>query len=650
MKQVLLLILLSLELVSYSQNIGKIITPKVWLRSDLIEDETNLWEDHSGNGYNAISSDSSVLNTNGLINFNKAVSFGGSGFDMGIPYNLSQASQLTIITVYNTNDNSKESAIWSATVDLDQQSCLSTQKLSSPESIAKYSEENINLPVVNTSSQYFGNPGEEVEGASILLGGLKNDTSDISNFSGDIAEFIVFNHLLGVAENQLIQSYLAIKYGTTFQLSDYITSKGNVVWDYQNYSEYSYAIAGLGRDDGFELYQKQSSNAEEAGLLTVGLESISVSNDENLSTLKNDNYIIWGMNDQEPTPELSDEELYPYKYPVMQRKWRMQVTGNEAYSLPTMLQFDVKESIGESSICYLIIDRTGLGDFTLSEIEYIQADSITSNGIACFSNIVWDNDKSGSDIFTLTYGMDNGVTCTHPLCHNDPTGAIQMQVMGGNAPYTYSLSNDSLSYSKYWTSESRFQEIEDLASGEYKLSVTDHDGSIATNTITINNAEAFSTGLDSIYTLKMGDQLVLDGGTNVSMSETSFIWEDVNGLLSTDSEISIVQPGTYTLTLENKEGCQVAETIKVNALNDILFNYKLYPNPTAGNYTLNIALAEQLPVKVSIYNMQGALINKETRDGAAIYSLNAYLEKAGLYFVVIETSYGKETFKLVVKQ
>jgi len=607
----------------------------------------SLWEDQSGNGNDATANHSKTLNRNSLINFNATVLFEGEDYKLNIPLNLSNTSQLTVVTVYNTKGAMDERAIWSAIINPNQDVFLTTQKLSSPQGIAKYSEGNINLPVVNTSSQYWGKAGEGVDGASITLGALITDTSSIASFSGDIAEFIVFDHLIGNAESQVLQSYLSLKYGTTFQLSDYITSAGTVIWDYQNNPDFSYAIAGLGRDDGFSLYQKQSSNVEEA-LLTIGINGISKTNDDNQSVLKDKNFLAWGMNAEDPTPELSEEEIYPYKYPVMNRKWQMQVTGNDIIKLPTSMQFDINDIRGESASCYLVIDRTGSGDFVSEAIEYIEPDSINNDGIAYFSNLVWDADKSGTDIFTLSFGMDNGVSCAHPICHNDATGTVNMQIMGGGAPYSYTLVNDSISYSKEWTAESRFQNIEDLVPGTYKLKVTDNGGNIATNTITINNPDDFTTGLDSTYSLKMGEHLKLDGGMNVSELQTSFVWESDNGFFSTSSKVSISQPGEYTLTLINENGCQATEAIHINPLNNILFNYKLYPNPSRGDYSLDIALAETSSITVSIYNMQGAMVSRETRSGAAQYSFRGYIEESGLYFVEVETSFGKETFKLVV--
>ena len=631
----------------HAQNL-KLPQPNVWLRADQIVDDSGFWSDQSGNNNNGIPINSSNFESTNLINFNKAVSFNGLDTKLKIPFNLSNTSILTIITVYNTNDDTNERSIWSATINPNQDVSLSTQKLSSPQGIARFSQSNINLPVVNTSSQYWGKAGEGVDSAYITLGGLITDTSEVSLFSGDIAEFIVFDHMLGSDENQLLQSYLALKYGTTFQLSDYISSSGVIVWDYQNNPDFSSAIAGLGRDDNFGLYQKQSSNVEEQGLLTIGIQQITETNNENTSDLKDKNFLVWGMNELDPSPELSQEEIYPYPYPIMQRKWQMQVTGNDINKLPTSLQFNVKDIILESTNCFLALDKTGTGDFTSEEIEYIKADSISNDGIAYFGNIIWDEDNSGSDIFTLSFGMNNGVSCTHPICHNDATGAIDLQIMGGNAPYSYNMYNDSISYSKIWTADSRFQSIDHLPSGTYYLKVTDSDGNLATNTVTINNPDEFTTGLESTYTLKMGSQLTLNGALNVDATETSFIWESDNGFYSTNDVVDIIQPGEYTLTLINDNGCQATQSIQVNPLNNILYNYKLYPNPSNGEYALDIALSDNSFIQVSIFNMQGRMISKENRDGSSNYSFKGYIENSGLYFIEIQTSFGKETFKLIV--
>ncbi len=646
MKKLLLVPFLLLTLTIFAQKPANFLQPDVWFRADQIGKDSTVWEDKSKNRFDAVPNQGFKLKTDSLINFNKAISFDGDSNQLTIPLNFSDATQLTILTVYNSKGTLDERAIWSATINPHQEVMLSTQKVTGPTSIAMYSEGNMNLPVVNTASQYWGEPGDEVPDATLSLGG--SSSTDLNPFTGEIAEFIAFERLVSGVELQIMQSYLALKYGATYQYSNYISSKGDLLWSYIDNEEYSYAIAGIGRDNGFDLYQKQSANVEEPGVLTIGAQQIVSDNESNLATIENNNFLVWGMNEAEPKMELSDSTIYPYTMPVLERKWKMQVSGNEAKNLPTELRFDVKDIIGESTKCYLAIDRSGMGDFASDEVEYISTEDISENGIATFKNIHWDEDNSGSDVFSLSFGMDNGVTCSHPICYNEATGSIHLQIMGGAAPYSFQITADSLSYNQKWTGESRFQDIENLEPGSYRVVVIDNDGNLAQNTVVINNPGQFSTGLETEYTLNMGESLDLDAGKYISEREATFEWQSDNGFFSTNDEVVLTKPGEYTLTITNKSGCKATETINIEAYGDKFYNYSVYPNPSRGDYKLDIALALESPVSVRVYNSMGALLSEESSEGAASYVFRNYLNKAGIYFIEIETSYGKETFKLIV--
>ena len=108
-----------------------------------------------------------------------------------------------------------------------------------------------------------------------------------------------------------IQSYLAIKYGITLgengTSQDYVDSDGNLIWDVDtgNPTEdiFNYDIAGIGRDDVSDLYQKQSRSVNNIldgatrgqGVLTMGIGSIANTNNLNTSTdLEDKEYLVWG--------------------------------------------------------------------------------------------------------------------------------------------------------------------------------------------------------------------------------------------------------------------------------------------------------------------------------------------------------------------
>lgn len=70
-----------------------------------------------------------------------------------------------------------------------------------------------------------------------VIGSLTGTTCGITNgiFSGDIAEVISFNRRVSTGESQMINSYLALKYGISLDQTtgqDYVLSGGIIAWSW----------------------------------------------------------------------------------------------------------------------------------------------------------------------------------------------------------------------------------------------------------------------------------------------------------------------------------------------------------------------------------------------------------------------------------
>ncbi|MGN6419126.1 MAG: LamG-like jellyroll fold domain-containing protein [Pseudobacter sp.] len=115
-------------------------------------------------------------------------------------------------------------------------------------------------------------------------------------YSGDIAEFIVYNNkALTGTELQRVESYLSLKYGITMGAGavNYLGSDGTtIMWDAADNAGYNFHITGIGRDDCTELYQKQSINSN-GGILALGVGEISTSNVLNTNTIENNNSYLF---------------------------------------------------------------------------------------------------------------------------------------------------------------------------------------------------------------------------------------------------------------------------------------------------------------------------------------------------------------------
>ncbi|GLC90143.1 S-layer homology domain-containing protein [Lysinibacillus piscis] len=148
---------------------------------------------------------------------------------------------------------------------------------------------------------------------------------------GTIGDIIVYDRLLSDTERKQISSYLAIKYGytlgvegTSINNADYLASDASVLWDATANVNYYYNIAGIARDDGGGLLQKQSNSTNPGHQVIIGLNKISDKNANNTAQFPQDmQYLIWGDNNKP----------FVYNQPINGRMhtehiWKVQNVGN----------------------------------------------------------------------------------------------------------------------------------------------------------------------------------------------------------------------------------------------------------------------------------------------------------------------------------
>ncbi len=156
--------------------------------------------------------------------------------------------------------------------------------------------------------------------------GANNEGSN--DFSGNIAEVILVNKAHNSTERQKVESYLGIKYGLTLPF-DYTASNETVFWDRTVNSSFNKNIAGIGRDDGSDLKQKQSKSINSGSAITMGLNEIANTNAENSYSFSADKtFITWGSNGATGTTDTSPGTVCGSTTSRMNRVWLVQTTGN----------------------------------------------------------------------------------------------------------------------------------------------------------------------------------------------------------------------------------------------------------------------------------------------------------------------------------
>lgn len=239
------------------------------------------------------------------------------------------------------------------------------------------------------------------------------------HFSGDIAEVIAYRGALNAAEIRDIETYLAIKYGLTLELSaDPYTSGGLVLYDE---AQYPHGIAGLGRNNRDCLHVTEAQSATADSMLRVSAET----------PLEHNDYLVWGHDGGSPNPAALPAP--PGIEERLTRSWRANLTQDPG---PVTLAFDLSGlgvDFSDPANFNLLVDSDG-GDF---------GNATLSNGVRSIEGeVVRFHNVTLSDGDGFTLGTQRGLIPVTLFMPN-PASAIEHRVLNfpifpGNLRYAFS--------------------------------------------------------------------------------------------------------------------------------------------------------------------------------------------------------------------
>ena len=259
-------------------------------------------------------------------------------------------------------------------------------------------------------------------GSSLFIG---SDNNGGNFFNGQIAEIMVFNTVPSSIEQQRIQSYLAIKYGITLNPTDndatiiegdYVIegSPDLIVWDESSNSAYHNDIAGIGRDDGKFLNQKQSRSIQSDAIVTIGLgsgQSIAANNDSNGNSFSSDkDFLMWGNNNASLS-NTSGVTLLCETELQLDRVWKVIETGSVGTVEVAAIVSDINAALTSASSEIRLLKVADDPNFT-TNVKHIPLTTRDINGV---SHYVANFDFDGTKYFTYTEVLGifwNGDTAT----------------------------------------------------------------------------------------------------------------------------------------------------------------------------------------------------------------------------------------------
>ncbi|WP_185225897.1 T9SS type A sorting domain-containing protein [Chryseobacterium indologenes] len=229
----------------------------------------------------------------------------------------------------------------------------------------------------------------------------KVDSLKIKFEDQNLYEMIFFTKKAKVMDLNKIHSYLSIKYGISLEKGKYYSSDAKVIWDPEKHKDYNYRPTGLGRDDGNELYQKQSTNQADL-FLTIGMNGIARTNFENATTLDNNNFVMWS-DDNKAMALKTDRDLE-----VLERNWEIDFIGNKVPKADYSVRI-LKDAVNPKSlpIAYWMLLKRDNGKIqripgvenekyiTFNKVEFV--DAFDSANKAYFTFAVGPKDQKGKE-------------------------------------------------------------------------------------------------------------------------------------------------------------------------------------------------------------------------------------------------------------
>ena len=378
--------------------------------------------------------------------------------------------------------------------------------------------------------------------------GSNNNGGGSEYTNSAIAELITYSTTLSDADINKVESYLAIKYGSTLNQSatynnNYTSSVGTVIWDRTANSSYASNITGIGRDDVSGLLQKQSKSVNTAGLISLYngnaagvFPDMNVSNTSSFSADRS--FVLIGDNGASTNFTSCS---YKGKMPRMSRVWKVQKTGTVNTVTIAVNSTDVS-----SQVKNLIVSTDPTFPAASTTIYPLQ----TASGKFYMPVALSSNDY-------FTFATDSLIATfaeVQPSCTSPSSGSITATVSGGATPQTYSWNTSPIQTTAT---------ASNLSAGTYTLSITNSGGCVATYTPTALQAPQVITVAPTATPAEVcsGSPSTLNGNVTGASASATYTW--MPGTLSGQSvTVNLTATTTYTLTVQDG-ACQVQGTATV---------------------------------------------------------------------------------------
>ncbi len=215
-------------------------------------------------------------------------------------------------------------------------------------------------------------------------------------------------------------------------------------------------------------------------------------------------------------------------------------------------------------------------------------------------------------------------TLVNPTCHGTSTGSANVVLTTPTSTYTY-----------LWSNGATTATANNLMAGTYTVTISDANGCIQRDTVTLTDVPAISLGL--FPTPAIGGFGVSNGAVTTTIAggvpPYQYIW--TGG--ATTQNLTNIPAGSYVVSISDANGCTasaITTVVQLTGTNDIanLTSFTAYPNPTNGHYFINIDLQASETVSIQVYDINGRLLTERRNTNSKnSFDLDLSAQAPGVY-------------------
>lgn len=169
-------------------------------------------------------------------------------------------------------------------------------------------------------------------------------------------------------------------------------------------------------------------------------------------------------------------------------------------------------------------------------------ENITTNNYFVFVTDAKGCVVQGSIFVGDPKGIFTRETVKNSTCYKGNDGSIQLNVTGGNLPYTY-----------LWNTGSTTKDLNNLTAGDYEVAITCPDCCVYKKKFVLKDPEPVIVNIGPDRTLCNDQNLDLDA--TVTDPKAQYSWTSTNGFTSNEPKVNLSKAGTYHVKVTSDLGC-----------------------------------------------------------------------------------------------